>query len=436
MAAERTGIKKRHDEFYGNGAIKPGITYAYYVIPFIVMFIIIVSTVVYGFFFSEYSFNEELTAIKEEKPLQANIIAVLLLSIMITVYTFLLDVIGLVLETTATLPKYFQSNAMDSRAINILFLIIYALFFIFGLFSPLCSLYTHCHGTPDTANTTAIRNTYVITFLLFFVSALLSLSFHFPYILMAWVTDPFYASRIAVFYAIIISIYFTGFHYGYIALCPPEDKQGSTQGGEQGGTQGGEQGGTQGGEQGGTQGGEQGGTQGGEQGGTQGGEQGGTQGGEQGVEQGEYYGCFKIITVHVKKYRCKIIIGKKYNCFKTFIGLSVIFVLISGVIMTVAIFVASIPVNNSIETSADGITTLYNGVVILIGGLVAYRIGSYYIGRTFSVNDALKKALKGLEKPQYYDGNDQKWQEEAEEGRLTAVIKELILKQQNAEHAP
>lgn len=47
-------------------------------------------------------------------------------------------------------------------------------------------------------------------------STILSLSSHFPSIMMAWATDPFYASGIALFYTFNIGAYFTFFHYVHI----------------------------------------------------------------------------------------------------------------------------------------------------------------------------------------------------------------------------
>ena len=59
------------------------------------------------------------------------------------------------------------------------------------------------------------------------------------------------------------------------------------------------------------------------------------------------------------------------------------FVLVSGLLATALIFVISIPVNNSIETAADGVSTIFNGAVVLAGGLIAYKIGGIFHRRCY-----------------------------------------------------
>ena len=46
---------------------------------------------------------------------------------------------------------------------------------------------------------------------------------------------------------------------------------------------------------------------------------------------------------------------------------------------TVSIFIVFIPINYSVEESVSGVTTIYKGAVILIGALIAYRVGSYWL---------------------------------------------------------
>ena len=77
-------------------------------------------------------------------------------------------------------------------------------------------------------------------------------------------------------------------------------------------------------------------------------------------------------------------------------SLAITFVAVTAVVCLTTVFVVTIPVSNSIETATDGISTIYNGAIVLIGGLLAYRIGWHYIGYSFSVSGALEKALEKM----------------------------------------
>jgi hypothetical protein len=163
---------------------------------------------------------------------------------------------------------------------------------------------------------------------------------------MAWATDPFYASKIALFYGIIVFCYFTAFHYSYVVILKRSD-----------------------------------------------------------LELGQVkFTPFKLCLV-----LCSLV--------SSFFAVSII-------VCITAVFVVSIPVNNSIETVSDGVTTIYNGVVILVGGLVAYRIGWYYLGHPFSISDALQKAIRNIDSPPFKAKGD--WETLTEEGRLTEIMKQFI----------
>ena len=235
----------------------------------------------------------------------------------------------------------------------------------------------------------------------FFVgSTILSLSFHFPHILMAWITDPFYASKIGVFYGIIIFCYFIAFHYVY-AIIVSAQKEAQT---NRKNTSSQEQ--------------------------TPSSENKNEENSpspEQPVDASKKND--DTATAHGtpendKKGHescCKKCCVSK-TCCRVFFPISMIlipFFLITGLIVTVAIFITSIPVNNSIETSTDAVTSIYNGAVVLIGGLLAYRLGWRYIGRPFSVKDALEKALEQVKETKK---KNQKWDDLDNEGRLTALM--------------
>ena len=203
-------------------------------------------------------------------------------------------------------------------------------------------------------------------------SAILSLMAHFPSILMAWVTDPFYASRIAIFYGISIGVYFILFHLAYnlslnikIVLCKVHNNK---------------------------------------------------------VELMSWLLDEQNGEVKLKKVINKVIAKKDGNelkltyklskviceegnevklrsCVFIFISLIILAIVVSTIIVVIALFVVTVPVNNSIETAADGISSIYSGAVILIGALLAYRIGGHCISNPFSISDALKTAMGNVSFP-------------------------------------
>ena len=135
-------------------------------------------------------------------------------------------------------------------------------------------------------------------------STLLQLSFHFQNILISWSTNPFYASRIAIYYGIVIFCYFLGFKFAYsipISLMRHNFKRNAKH--------------------------------------------------------------------HINM--CEIrVIATSY--------IITLFVL-TVPMATVSIFIVFIPINYSAEESVSGVTTIYKGAVILIGALIAYRVGSYWL---------------------------------------------------------
>ena len=105
-------------------------------------------------------------------------------------------------------------------------------------------------------------------------------------------------------------------------------------------------------------------------------------------------------------------------------SLTTSFFSVAGVIVIVALYVAVVPITNSIETASEGVSTIYSGAVVLISALLAYRIGWYYFGDPFSVSDALQKALKDIDKHPFEVCN--KWKKLTEEERLTEVMKAIL----------
>ena len=95
------------------------------------------------------------------------------------------------------------------------------------------------------------------------------------------------------------------------------------------------------------------------------------------------------------------------------------------VIAVTIFFIIYIPVSGSIENSAIGITTIYHGGVLLIGGLIAYNVGGHVIGGSFSINSVLKTAVSEM-KDNPFNRSDKKWGLESEEKRMSKVVNMLI----------
>ena len=100
------------------------------------------------------------------------------------------------------------------------------------------------------------------------------------------------------------------------------------------------------------------------------------------------------------------------------------FVLVFVIVITL-LFIIYIPVDGSIESSAVGITTIYHGGVLLIGGMVAYNVGGHYIGGSFSFNTVLKTAATEM-KRNPFNRNDVDWEQESEEERMSKVVNMII----------
>ena len=197
-----------------------------------------------------------------------------------------------------------------------------------------------------------------------FGSSSLQISVHIPNILIAWSGDPFYASRIAIYYAIFIFSNFIASRNAYNV-------------GYKAGT----------------------------------------------YSHSIYPTGARQIDRNIDGYRC--------SCLTIFLVIFLAFIaltVVNGILVTITIFVVSNPVHNSISEAADGVTSIYNGGVVLIGGIIAYNVGWYYFFGSFSLEDALKAAMEEMETPFNYDANGN-WEMLTEEGRMTQVMKALVYRQ-------
>ena len=349
-----------------HGGVKKNIVQATYAVPIAAIFILIIvmSILFAAIIFSEPAKNilrKRLNAIIEPTSSQATLFTLVLLSIITTLYISFWDFYTI--HHTSQLPSYYTNNNFElqitciigtSALISSCMVIICLI--IFGAL--------RCCLRPFPPKQKYINELlFIAAVLTCFGSSLLQISVHIPNILMAWSGDPFYASKIAIYYAIFIFSNFIASKNAYIV----------------------------------------------------------------GYKAGTYihnaYTGARQIERNVDRYRC--------SCFTIFLVLFsvlIAIVVINGILVTITIFVVSIPVHNSISEAADGVTSMYNGGMVLIGGIIAYNVGWYYFFGSFSLEEALKAAMEEMETPFNYDANGN-WEMLTEEGRMTQVMKALVYRQ-------
>ena len=64
-----------------------------------------------------------------------------------------------------------------------------------------------------------------------------------------------------------------------------------------------------------------------------------------------------------------------------------------GTIVTITIFFIYFPSNHSIEQSVTALKILYNGAIVLLGGVLAY---TFFFKSSFSINDVLEKTMEEM----------------------------------------
>ena len=201
----------------------------------------------------------------------------------------------------------------------------------------------------DTNNSPKTQVLFYLSALCIIGSTVLSLSFHFQNILLSWATNPFYASRIAIYYGIVLFIYFIAFKSTYTIVLS--------------------------------------------------------------LNNGD---------------------SNDIMCVLVSCALPATFVIVTGVLIAVTLFVFVIPINYAIEESVSGVATIYNSAVLLIAGLIAYNIGWHNFGHVFSLESALKKALHQMNIVPTF--NSEKWKQLTDEEKLTKVIQTLIYKETSTAH--
>ena len=188
MGVAVEGSKAKIKYYVGNGE---AIIAAAYIVPFILVLLALLLILI-GLCCSS-TLEKAEKVIKASPRLQANTVAVTSVCLIFIFYTFVLDIIAWVRECqTDELPSYYM-KINDFVNITRVYMFLYLIFLPFGLIAECCIC---CKE----------KNCYLGSSLYSIVgSAILSFTAHFPSILMAWATDPFYASRIAIFYGLMNS---------------------------------------------------------------------------------------------------------------------------------------------------------------------------------------------------------------------------------------
>ena len=210
-----------------------GLPFCFSIIIVVIVFILVLRS----------SLDETETLVKGSTLFQANIIAAILMCVIITVYTVTFDIRSWDIEQSMyDLPTYYEQEIEFVDMMNAFFFVYFLLlcvgivWFFIEIFVRNCpkSKADDRASSSEPFQTDNQFKTVVMNIINFAKklknhnkrlalvcvviagSTILSISTHFPSVLMAWATDPFYASKIALFYIFNIGAYFTSFHYTYI----------------------------------------------------------------------------------------------------------------------------------------------------------------------------------------------------------------------------
>ena len=342
------------------GSIKYDIIPAGYILPPIVTIVIFFVALPIFSLIIIHTKNKKvqnfIEKVEEDDTLQANIVATTLLCFCGTIYIFALDMRSIAIESTDTLPSYFVAKGVLFWITLVysfisLFFDILGILLIFGAY-----LFYACPDNCKCKYKEHCQKVIPLGMILCVGSIFLSLSYHFQYVLVAWTTTPFYASKIALFYGMVILILFITFKYVY-----------------------------------------------------------------------------NFSTELLKKCCDQCHVPASTNIMNIiFLLIAAIFVI--GTIVTITIFFIYFPTNHSIEQSVTALTTIYDGAIVLFGGLLAYKL---FFSTSFSITGVLEKAMDQMNLPpsvQFSPVHVTNWNELTNEGKMVEVIKTLIYKETSKSH--
>ena len=322
---------------------------ACYILPFIIALIVlvIVLPVTCRVLYKKDNFKTNLyektiKPLMSEVRLQANTTAVVVVCSLVTLSISTLDLVSVIVELTADLPHYSSHSVVVClHFITIFCSIISFIFLIYGIFI-FVYLGWRWKKLENPSNDSINRNLSLLIPIAFCVgSTVLSLSFHIQSILIAWATDPVYASKIFIYNVLFFFTLFLSCKYAYSVP----------------------------------------------------------------------------ITLR------QMVSDEPRHSEVWYVGITMTAAVANIVIIhTAAVcFYSHVPVNNAVEGSVSGISSIYNSAVLLIGGLIAYNVGWYYFRTSFSFEDAIRKAMKNVTKQ-----NHANWNQFTEEERLINTIETVF----------
>ena len=217
MATAVNGEKKiNHKDDRERGVHVNSVLYAYHCVPFIIVFVLLTAVIIFGGI-SDYKLNKQSKnplpkdSIKNTSQ-QANIAAIVAVCSCVTVHNFVLDMLSLHAEDNGDLPDYFEKNS-GIFIYTAVFAIISLLFLIGGIIGFFVVHIIQVYRAKNEGSKETLG--LFIPIALCIGSTVLSLSFHAQNIFIAWDIDPFYASRIALYYGVSIFMYILTFRHAY-----------------------------------------------------------------------------------------------------------------------------------------------------------------------------------------------------------------------------
>ena len=184
---------------------------AYWVPPWVFCFISLCIIVLIIVFFTCHGsstniFEQSLNDLHQNTETQATLFALVVVSILMRIYIFIMNLL-LLSKKNDRLSPYYPENGygFNIPKISLVFSFFSVVVTIFATILFLIWLIGFNFGRIS-----GKMNCLCITSLaLYFGSTFLQISCHIPSILMAWSTDPFYASKIAVYYTVYIFFNYT-----------------------------------------------------------------------------------------------------------------------------------------------------------------------------------------------------------------------------------
>ena len=282
---------------------------AHWVPVCIVVVIIIGAAVMISCLSYHLGFMEE--QIKKNPTLQANVVAVVIICVLITVYTYIFDIIVLAKECNyGCFPIYYPSQPSTISESIIAFVIFRSIYFLAVIVLLLLSMilwlaHRFCvkenKEESDTDRTKLVKFIILLpiaSIVLIFGSTAISLTFHLPTITLAWSTDPIYTSITVIFYESMIIVNFYAFHFIYVAVYKIKGWSSDQN------------------------------------------------------------------NLTVQKRACFIVLGFIFGILSFFV--------IFGIIFSIVQFVVYVPVNDGAK---DGVSFIYNTIAAMLGALITFQIG-------------------------------------------------------------